>query len=58
MSITKATTAQKLVDYLKSGACVDEHAEDQILPYMALAAEHGESKIKVHSLTQHTKTNI
>lgn len=50
--------ATKLVEYLKSGACLDEHAEDQILPYMALAAESGESRIKVHSLTQHTRTNI
>ena len=33
--------AQKLVEEIKSGACVDEHAADQLLPYMALAAEKG-----------------
>lgn len=50
--------AVKLIEEIKSGACVDEHAEDNLLPYMALAAERGESRIKIHHLTNHTRTNI
>ncbi len=50
--------AQKIIEEIKSLACVDEYAEDQLLPYMALAAEQGESRIKVPKLTNHTKTNI
>lgn len=48
--------AEKLVGELKTNACVDEHAEDQLLPYMALASS--KSAIKVHHLTSHTRTNI
>ncbi len=47
---------QKIIEEIKSLACVDEYAEDQLLPYMALAK--GESSIKVPKLTNHTKTNI
>lgn len=50
--------ADRLIEELKTAAAVDEHAEDQLLPYMALAAESGESRIKVHHLTNHTRTNI
>ncbi|MBI2578427.1 MAG: RNA 3'-terminal phosphate cyclase [Candidatus Aenigmarchaeota archaeon] len=50
--------AEKLVQQLRSGAAVDEHAEDQLIPYMALAAESGTSSIKVPVLTEHTQTNI
>ncbi len=50
--------AEKLIEELKTNACVDEHAEDQLLPFMALAAQGGESMIKVHHLTNHTRTNI
>lgn len=49
--------ALKLTEELRSGACVDEHAEDNLLPYMALAAERGESRIRFHHLTNHTRTN-
>lgn len=47
--------AQHLVEQIRSGAAVDEYAEDQLIPYMALAAG---SEIKVPKLTGHTKTNI
>jgi RNA 3'-phosphate cyclase len=47
--------ALKLLKEIKSEAAVDEHAEDQLLPYMALS---GSGSIKVPELTQHTKTNI
>lgn len=50
--------ARKLAEQLNSGAAVDEYAEDQLLPYMALAAQHGESRIKVPKMTGHTKTNM
>jgi RNA 3'-phosphate cyclase len=41
-----------------SGACLDEHMADQILPYMALAAEDGESRASVAEVTDHCRTNI
>ncbi|MBI2579878.1 MAG: RNA 3'-terminal phosphate cyclase [Candidatus Aenigmarchaeota archaeon] len=47
--------AKKSVHLLQSGAVLDEHAEDQILPYMALA---GSGHFRYHHLTQHTRTNI
>lgn len=48
--------AKSLVDTINSGACIDRHAEDQLLPYMAFA--QGESKIRAQEITDHTKTNI
>jgi len=50
--------ARRMAATLKAHSCVDEYMEDQILPYMALAAEGGKSRIKVPVLTGHTKTNI
>lgn len=50
--------AEKLLQQIKSNAAIDEHAEDQLLPYMALAAEGGTSNIYVPKLTGHTRTNI
>ncbi|MDI6720877.1 MAG: RNA 3'-terminal phosphate cyclase [Candidatus Aenigmarchaeota archaeon] len=46
---------EKLDKLLGSKAALDEHAEDQLLPYMALV---GESMTKYHHLTNHTRTNI
>ncbi|MBI4162364.1 MAG: RNA 3'-terminal phosphate cyclase [Candidatus Aenigmarchaeota archaeon] len=51
-------SAQQLLKQINSDGAVDEHAEDQLLPYMALACENGESKIRVGHLTKHTETNI
>ena len=48
--------AEKLVKYIQSQSPLDEHAEDQIIPYLALA--NGKSKIKVFSISNHTRTNI
>ncbi|OYT41873.1 RNA 3'-phosphate cyclase [Candidatus Pacearchaeota archaeon ex4484_26] len=44
----------------RSKAPIDMHAADQLLPYLALATnvESGKSKIKVESISEHTKTNI
>lgn len=44
--------AEKLIVSLNSP--LDEHAEDQLIPYMAFAG----GKIRAHSLTNHTRTNI
>jgi RNA 3'-terminal phosphate cyclase len=50
-----ATMLQKQIN---SNACVDEHMADQLLPFMALAAKKGESRIKVAEITDHVRTNI
>ncbi len=46
--------AEKLVALLKAGAALDEHAEDQLLPYIALAG----GSFSYHHLTPHTRTNM
>lgn len=48
--------ALELLKEQKSGACLDKHLSDQILPYMALAM--GKSQIRVSEITNHCKTNI
>lgn len=52
--------ARALVDTVSSGASVDEHASDQLLPYMALAAESSgrKSVITAPRLTGHAETNM
>lgn len=47
--------AKNLKKQIDSGACLDEHMADQILPYIALA---GNSKVSVAEITNHCKTNI
>ncbi len=44
-----------LIESHDSEAPLDEHMEDQIIPYMALA---GSSAIRVPKITDHTRTNI
>jgi len=48
--------AFELLKEQKSGACLDKHLADQILPYLALA--RGKSEITVSEITNHCKTNI
>src|SRR3989338_1956573 len=48
--------AEKIIKYIKSNSPLDEHAEDQLIPYLALA--DGMSKIRVFSVSDHTRTNI
>ncbi len=48
--------ALELMETMGSGATVDEHMLDQILPYMALA--RGRSTIMAEELTQHADTNM
>jgi RNA 3'-phosphate cyclase len=47
--------AKHLKKQIDSGACLDEHMADQILPFMALA---GAGKVSVAEITNHVKTNI
>ncbi|MBI4170715.1 MAG: RNA 3'-terminal phosphate cyclase [Candidatus Aenigmarchaeota archaeon] len=47
--------ARALLEQINSTAAVDEYAEDQLLPYMALAAP---SRIRAPKITSHTRTNI
>ncbi|MEE9252718.1 MAG: RNA 3'-terminal phosphate cyclase [Thermodesulfobacteriota bacterium] len=48
--------AQKLLKEIRLGACLDVHAADQLLPYLALA--EGSSTVAVSGVSEHTKTNI
>ena len=48
--------ARALLAEIKSGACVDVHLGDQIVPFLALA--DGNSSFTVRELTGHLKTNI
>jgi len=48
--------ALELLKEDKSGACLDKHMADQILPYLALAS--GKSQVSVSEVTDHAKTNI
>ena len=48
--------AVDLQDTLSTGATVDDHMLDQILPYMALA--EGKSAVLTDELTEHAKTNM
>lgn len=50
------TCASDLEEAMRSGATLDEHMLDQIVPYMALAA--GESTALAEELTEHASTNI
>ena len=40
----------------KTGACLDKHLADQILPFMALS--QGKSEVTVSEITNHCRTNI
>jgi RNA 3'-phosphate cyclase len=48
--------ARELLEELNSGANVDKHLADQLIPFMALA--NGKSSYLVRELTNHTKTNV
>ncbi len=48
--------AEQLLAEMESGACLDAHMADQILPYMALA--DGPSEARVSAVTDHCRTNI
>lgn len=48
--------SQMLVEDFKSGATIDFHSLDQIIPFLALAKEN--SELKFSKLTSHAHTNI
>jgi len=48
--------ALDLLETVRSGATVDEHMLDQMIPYMALA--RGESRIVAEEMTSHAETNM
>ncbi len=48
--------AQDLLETIRTGATVDLHMLDQILPYMALA--QGRSRVVAEEMTGHAETNI
>jgi RNA 3'-terminal phosphate cyclase (ATP) len=53
---TGKRAAKELAKAIEDGACVDEHVQDQIIVFMALA--QGPSSVKVGEITMHTKTAI
>jgi len=48
--------ALELLREQKSGACLDKHLSDQILPYLAISP--GKSQVTVSETTNHCQTNI
>ncbi len=48
--------ALELLKEDKTGACLDRHMADQILPYLSLAS--GKSQVSVSEITDHCRTNI
>lgn len=53
---TGKRAAKELLKSLQEGACVDQHCQDQIVVFMALAA--GLSRVRVGEVTMHTKTAV
>ncbi len=55
-----AEAGKAFMNSFNSGAPIDMHAADQLLPYMALAAADGKgaSRIKVEQVTRHARTNM
>ena len=48
--------ADAMISVLKSGAAVDNHSSDQLIPFMAMAK--GRNEISVREITEHCKTCI
>lgn len=48
--------ARMLIRNIKEGGCVDEHLQDQIIIFMALAK--GTSRVRIGKMSMHTHTNI
>ncbi len=46
--------AENLIKEINSGACLDKHMADQIIPYIALSGGYA----KVSEVTEHTRTNV
>ena len=54
--IVGAEAAKGLLKEFKSGACLDKHAGDQIIPFASIA--EGKSEFTVSEIQKHTYTNI
>ena len=50
--------ATELIREIESGATLDTHAFDQILPYMALARDNEQSSCIVKEISSHAQTNM
>ena len=50
--------ATGLIREIESGATLDVHAFDQMLPYMVMAKEEGESTCIVREVSSHAQTNV
>ncbi len=50
------TAGKILVEEVQSGACLDRHMGDMIVPYLVLAK--GASEVSISRVTQHTRTNV
>lgn len=50
--------ATGLIREIESGATLDVHAFDQMLPYMVMAKEEGESTCIVREVSSHAQTNM
>ena len=50
--------AKKILSEINSGSTLDSYAFDQILPYMAIARDKGESLCIVKYVSSHAKTNM
>jgi RNA 3'-terminal phosphate cyclase (ATP) len=51
-----ATAGRFLVEEIQSGAVLDRHMGDIIVPYLVLA--EGTSEVSISRVTQHTRTNV
>ena len=50
--------ALNIIKEIESGATLDVYAFDQILPYMVLACDEGESSCRIRELSNHASTNM
>ena len=52
--------AKKLVEEVRSGACIDTHAGDHLIPFLAISAlDNGEpTELTVSEISTHTQTNM
>jgi len=50
--------ALNIIKEIESGATLDVYAFDQILPYMVLACDKGESSCRIRELSNHASTNM
>jgi RNA 3'-terminal phosphate cyclase (ATP) len=51
-----STAGKVLVEEVQSGACLDRHMGDMIVPYLVLA--EGTSEVSISRVTQHSMTNV